>query len=416
MLEAAIADGTADKECAFEAFARKNPAGRWGIMAGIGRLVGALNDFVFTGDQLEYLSSFLRPETLDYLEKFTFSGRVTAFPDGELWLAGEPLISVQGSFAQCVVIETVVLSILNSSIGVASAAARIRQLVGADTTLIEMGSRRIHEIGAVDMARAAAIGGFDATSNLEAGFTHGIETAGTAAHAWIMAHEDEYDSFVRQLETLGVGTTLLVDTYDITRGIERAVAAANSLDASGPGAIRIDSGDLAVEARRGRDLLDSLGATNTRILLSSDLDYDSISALVSDGVPADAYGVGTRLAAAAPPGIVYKLVEIEDAGVMRHVVKLSATPGKSCFGGRRRVGRHYDDGRGVYDIVGFADEELDDTVDLRRVVFDGHAMELGIEPVAVAKERRGRSVESWDGEGAPRFSERLGATMAQGRQ
>jgi nicotinate phosphoribosyltransferase len=317
------------------------------------------------------------------------------------------LVSVEGTFAECVVIETVVLSILNSAIGVASAAARIRECVGAERTLIEMGTRRIHETAAVDMARAAYIGGFDATSNLEAGRTYGVPTAGTAAHAWTMAHEDEFESFCAQIETLGIATTLLVDTYDIPRGIELAVAAANRMGAGGPGAIRIDSGDLAVEARAARDLLDELGAVNTKILLSGDLDYASIAKLMVGDVPADAFGVGTKLAAATPPGVVYKLVEIESAGGMRHVIKLSATPEKSCYGGMRQVVRRVVDGVWVGDIVGYADEDLGEGGDVRRVVFDGGAVSGAGSDLEEARARRSADVAAWVPGATVTFSERL---------
>jgi nicotinate phosphoribosyltransferase len=193
--------------------------------------------------------------------------------------------------------------------------------------LIEMGSRRTHEESAVHAARAAFLGGFDATSNLEAGFLFGVPTAGTAAHAWVLAHDSEFDAFVAQIESQGVGTTLLVDTFDTTAGIVAAVKAANHFGAAGPGAIRIDSGDLLAGSTAGRALLDSLGATETRIVATGDLDEERIASLVGAGAPVDSFGVGTRLVTGAncpSPGFVYKLVAIESRdGTMNAVAKRS---------------------------------------------------------------------------------------------
>ncbi len=208
--------------------------------------------------------------------------------------------------------------------------------------LIEMGSRQVEPEAAVASARAAWIAGFATTSNLEAGRRYGIPTAGTAAHAFVLLYPDERGAFRSQVAALGVGTTLLVDTYDLEQGIRRAVTAA------GPslGAIRIDSGDLVAETRRARALLDSLGATSTRIVLTGDLDASTIRTLAS--APADGYGVGTSVVTGAghpTAGFVYKLVAVAgsadpEAG-QRPVAKRS--PGKATTPGRRWAWRLFDD-------------------------------------------------------------------------
>jgi nicotinate phosphoribosyltransferase len=195
-----------------------------------------------------------------------------------------------------------------------------------------MGSRRTHENAAVAAARATYLAGFAATSNLEAGRRYGIPTAGTAAHAFVLLHDDEESAFRSQLSCLGPKTTLLVDTYDIRRGIERAIAAA------GPGldAVRIDSGDLGELARQAREQLDELGATGTRIVLSGDLDEYAIAALRAE--PVDSYGVGTSVvtgSGAPTAGMVYKLVEVDG----RPVAKRSAS--KESRGGRKSALRRY---------------------------------------------------------------------------
>jgi nicotinate phosphoribosyltransferase len=214
---------------------------------------------------------------------------------------------------------------------------------------IEMGSRRTHEEAAVAAARAAYIAGFARTSNLEAGRRYGVPTAGTAAHAFTLVHDSERDAFRAQLDAFGAGTTLLVDTFDVTAAVATAV------DLAGPrlGAVRLDSGDLLVHAREVRAQLDALGATGTRIVVTSDLDEYAIAALAA--APVDAYGVGTSLvtgSGAPTTGLVYKLVAREDSsGVIRPVAKKSKD--KLSIGGRkwaiRRIGEN---GRAEAEVLG----------------------------------------------------------------
>src|SRR6478609_8784854 len=332
MLAAALADGTVGRRCVFETFARRLPAGRrYGVVAGIGRLIDALADFTFGDAELSQLESFLDPATIDYLASYRFEGDVDGYPEGELFFPGSPVLTITGTFGNAVQLETLVLSILNHDCAIASAAARMACAAG-DRPLIEMGTRRTHEASAIAAARAAYLAGFSATSNLEAGRRYGIPTAGTAAHAFTLLHDSEQAAFASQVAALGVGTTLLVDTYDITRGIETAVKAA------GPelGAVRIDSGDLAVLTREARRQLDGLGATATKIVLSGDLDEYAIAALRAD--PVDVYGVGTALvtgSGAPTAGMVYKLVQVDG----RPVEKRSAD--KVSHGGRKSVIRRY---------------------------------------------------------------------------
>jgi nicotinate phosphoribosyltransferase len=241
-----------------------------------------------------------------------------------------------------VVLETLVLSILNHDAAVAAAAARM-VTAAAGRPLVEMGSRRTHEEAAVAAARATYLAGFAATSNLEAGRRYGVPTAGTAAHAYVLLHDDELTAFRGQVAALGAKTTLLVDTYDIRAGIEHAIQAA------GPelGAIRIDSGDLGELARQAREQLDSLGATGTRIVLSGDLDEYAIAALRAE--PVDTYGVGTSVvtgSGAPTAGLVYKLVEVDG----RPVAKRS-TSKESRGGAKSGVRRFRPTGTAVEEVV-----------------------------------------------------------------
>ncbi|WP_345710396.1 nicotinate phosphoribosyltransferase [Kineococcus glutinatus] len=345
MLRAALHDGTAQRRCTFEVFARRLPEGRrYGVVAGTGRLLDAIEAFRFDEEVLGHLRErdVVDAATLDRLAGYRFGGDVDGYPEGEVFFPHSPLLTVTGTFAEAVVLETLVLSILNHDCAVAAAAARMVTAAG-ERPLIEMGSRRTHEDAALACSRAAYLAGFASTSNLEAGRRWGIPTAGTAAHAFTLLHDSERDAFAAQVAALGTGTTLLVDTYDITAGIATAV------EVAGPrlGAVRIDSGDLAVLAVQARRQLDSLGATGTRIVVSGDLDEFALAALAA--APVDGYGVGTSLvvgSGAPTAGLVYKLVEVEG----RPVAKRSTS--KATQGGRKHaVRRHKPTGTATEEVL-----------------------------------------------------------------
>ncbi|QLY30648.1 nicotinate phosphoribosyltransferase [Nocardia huaxiensis] len=319
MLAAALADGSASRRCTFEVFARRLPHGRrYGVVAGTGRLLAALREFRFGEPELTIAAKFLDARTVEWLRDYRFTGDIDGYREGELYFPGSPIVTVRGSFAECVVLETLILSIFNHDSAIASAAARMVSAAGG-RRMIEMGSRRTHELAAPSSARAAYLAGFDATSNLEAARSFGVPTAGTSAHAFTLLHsgadgEHEAEAFRSQVAALGIGTTLLVDTFDITRGVATAIAVA------GPelGGVRIDSGDLGVLARQVREQLDTLGAKNTKIVVSGDLDEYAIASLRAE--PVDAYGVGTSLvtgSGAPTAGMVYKLVEVEGVPVAK---------------------------------------------------------------------------------------------------
>jgi nicotinate phosphoribosyltransferase len=338
MLESALHAGLAGRRAVFEVFARRLPEGRrYGVVAGQGRLHGLLEEFVFGPEELDAVRDVVGAQTREWLAGRRLGARITAYAEGETFFPGSPVLTVESCFGEGLLLETLVLSVLNHDSAVASAAARM-VVAAQGRPLIEMGSRRTSEEAAVAAARAAVIAGFDKTSNLEAGRRYGIETAGTSAHAFTLAADDEKSAFRAQVATQGVGTTLLVDTYDTEQGIRNAV------EVAGPelGAVRLDSGDLAEETRRARALLDELGATKTRVVVTGDLDEFSIAALAA--TPADSYGVGTSVvtgSGAPTVGFVYKLVAIAESDApdapMRPVAKTST--GKATTGGRKWAAR-----------------------------------------------------------------------------
>jgi nicotinate phosphoribosyltransferase len=334
MLESALRDSSANRQCVFEVFARRLPNGRrYGVVAGTPRALDAITNFTFDDVALSQLRAdgVVGDLGAEYLANYRFRGDVDGYPEGELYFPYSPLLTLSGTFAEAVVLETVVLSILNHDAAVAAAAARMVS-AAEGRPIIEMGSRRTHEQAAVAAARAAYLAGFASTSNLAAQRQYGIPTAGTAAHAFILLHDDEASAFRAQVASMGVNTTLLVDTYDITRGIAIAV------EAAGPqlGAVRIDSGDLAVLAHQTRAQLDELGAKETRIVVSGDLDEYAIAALAA--APVDLYGAGTAVvtgSGAPTAGFVYKLVEVDG----RPVAKRSSH--KATQGGRKTAYREH---------------------------------------------------------------------------
>jgi nicotinate phosphoribosyltransferase len=333
MVEAALQHGTADTTCMFEVFARRLPgARRYGIVAGTGRLLDLIRDFRFDDAELNWLreNDVVTTRTLDWLADYRFSGSIWGYQEGEAYFPNSPLLVVESSFAEGVLLETLVLSVLNYDSAVANAATRM-VTAARGRPLAEMGSRRAHEQSAVAAARAAYIAGFDATSNLEAGRTWGIPTMGTAAHAFTLLHDSEEEAFRAQVAATGPETTLLVDTYDVAEGVRAAVAAAGTE----LGAVRLDSGDLPTLVVEVRQLLDSLGATGTRITVTNDLDEHAIAAL--SAVPVDSYGVGTSVVTGSgspAAGMVYKLVARRgDDGGWVPVAKKS--PEKISVGGRK---------------------------------------------------------------------------------
>src|SRR5580693_4707422 len=389
MLRAALRSGAAQRRAVFEVFARQLPHGRrYGVVAGTGRLLDALEQFRFGPDELAFLrqAGVADEPTLGYLESYAFSGDIWGYAEGDCYFPGSPILVVESTFAEAVVLETLTLSILSHHCATASAASRMVTAAG-QRPLIEMGSRRTHELAAVASARAAYIAGFTTTSNLRAGQQYGIPTSGTSAHAFTLVHDSERDAFAAQLDALGAGTTLLVDTYDVAEAVRIAV------DLAGPelGAVRIDSGDLQVVAREVRAQLDALGASKTRIVLTGDLDEYSIAALAA--TPVDGYGVGTSLVTGSgspTAALVYKLVARADdapgSGPLRPVAKRSV--GKPGRGGRKWAVRTHDaQGTAVAEMVTTEppDPGAEDRVLLRQLVRGGEIVDR--EPLTVARAR-----------------------------
>ena len=391
MLEAALRSGAAGRRCVFEVFGRRLPDGRrYGVMAGTGRLLEAISRFRFDADDLAALEAahVVDAETLRWLAGYRFTGDVWGYGEGECYVPGSPILIVEGTFAEAVLLETLVLSVLNHDSAIAAAASRM-VVAAHGRPCLEMGSRRTHEESAVAAARAAYVAGFTGTSNLEAGRRYGIPTIGTAAHAFTLVHDDERAAFAAQVAALGVGTTLLVDTYDVSQGVRTAVEVAGP----GLGAVRLDSGDLLDQAYEVRAQLDTLGARGTRIVVTSDLDEFAIAAL--NAAPVDSYGVGTSLvtgSGAPTAALVYKLVAREDSGgAMQPVAKKSVE--KTSIGGRKYALRRRSHGVAEAEVIGIGHPPTDDGDDrplLLPLVHGGGL--VGAEPLEDARARHTASL------------------------
>jgi nicotinate phosphoribosyltransferase len=356
MLQAALKSGKAHRKGVFEVFSRTLVGGRrYGVFAGTGRLLDLIKEFRFSEAEIDWLlaEKIVDQSTAKWLADYKFSGDIHGYAEGEIYFPYSPVLIVEASFAEAVILETLILSVLNYDSAVASAAARMVTAAGS-RPVSEMGSRRTGESSAVAAARASYIAGFSATSNLEAGRSFGIRTMGTASHAFTLLHDSETQAFSAQLEAFGEDTTFLVDTYNIEAGIENAIRVAGT----NLGGVRIDSGDLPTEVAKARALLNKLGAKNTKITVTNDLDEFAIASLAA--APVDSYGVGTSVVTGSgvpAAGFVYKMVAFQDeSGQWHEVSKQSAK--KTNLGGKKFAVRAHENSISVAELISSSSTEL----------------------------------------------------------
>lgn len=358
--------GRAERHAVFECYFREMPFNHgYAIFAGLERFVHYLENLTFSETDIAYLREIGYPEAfLDYLKAFKFTCTVRSAVEGEIVFNNEPLIEVEGPLAQCQLVETALLNMVNFQTLIATKAARIKSVIGTDP-LLEFGTRRAQELdAAVWGTRAAYIGGADATSNVRAGKIFGIPASGTHAHSLVQSYGNDYEAFLAYAKT-HKDCVFLVDTYDTLKsGVPNAIRVAKELgDQINFLGVRIDSGDMAYISKRVREQLDEAGFTAAKIYASNDLDETTILNLKMQKAKIDVWGVGTKLITAYDQpalGAVFKLVSIEDdEGVMQDTIKLSSNAEKVTTPGKKQVWRitRNSDGKSEGDYVTLWDED-----------------------------------------------------------
>jgi len=355
-----------DLEAVFNLFFRQNPfRGGFTVAAGLATAVEYLENLRFDQAELDCLSSLRGNDEkplfdrafLEYLSNLQLLCDVDAVPEGTVVFPNEPLLRIKGPLVQAQLLESAMLNIINFQTLIATKAARVVMAAAGDS-VVEFGLRRAQGIdGALSAARAAYIGGCQATSNVLAGRIFGIPVKGTIAHSWVMCFDDELDSFRAYAQAMPNNCIFLVDTFDTLQGVRNATVIGQELRAKGHEmiGIRLDSGDLAWLSIQAREILDDAGFPNAVIFASNDLDENIIVSLKEQGAKIDAWGVGTRLVTAHDDpalGGVYKLSGIRrSGGPWEHKIKLSEQAVKISNSGVLQVRRYRRDGQCAGDVI-----------------------------------------------------------------
>jgi nicotinate phosphoribosyltransferase len=348
-----LVNGKEGQRANFDYFFRRIPdEGGYCVAAGLEQVIEYITHMHFTAEDLAYLDglNIFPPKVLSYLEQFRFTGDLWAVPEGSVVFPYEPLIRVTAPLPEAQFIESALLNIMNFQTLIATKAARVCIAAEGDP-VVEFGLRRAHgPDAALGAARAAFIGGVQATSNVLAGKLFGLPVAGTVAHSWVESFPEEIEAFRAFCQVYPKGCLLLVDTYDTLKsGVPNAIRMGKELRAQGKGelkGIRLDSGDLAYLSKEARRMLDSEGLEEAKIFASSDLDEWIIESIKQQGGRIDSWGVGTKLVTAySTPALggVYKLTAIEENGRMQPKIKLSDNPEKITNPGLKKVFRFFDD-------------------------------------------------------------------------
>ncbi len=359
--------GISERNAVFECYFRRIPYGNgFAVFAGLERVVDYLETLRFSTTDIAYLRETQDWEEgfINYLENLKFTCSVRSAVEGDLVFNDEPVMQIEGPLAQCQLVETAVLNIINYQILIATKAARIRAAAG-DDPLMEFGTRRAQEMDAgIWGTRAAYIGGFDSTSNVRAAKIFGIPVSGTHAHALIQTYRNDYEGMKAYAETHR-DCVFLVDTYDTLRsGVPSAIRVAQEMgDKINFQGVRIDSGDMAYISKRVRQQLDDAGFDQAKIYASNDLDEKTIQNLKMQGAKIDVWGVGTKVITAFDQpalGAVYKLVSIENKdGEMSDTIKLSSNAEKVSTPGKKQVWRITSNhlGKSEGDYIALMDEK-----------------------------------------------------------
>ncbi len=364
-------------DAVFSLFVRRLPPQRNFLLAcGLDSVLDYLESLRFDEDDLAYLASLgkFSDRFLAHLRDFRFSGTVYAVPEGTPIFANEPILEIVAPLLEAQIIETFVMNQIHVQTVLSSKAQRV-VIAAEGRPVIDFGPRRMHGIdAALKAARAFYIGGVAATSNVLAGKLYQVPVAGTMAHSYVQAHEDEREAF-RRFASLYPETVLLIDTYDTLEGVRRVIELANTLGEQFKiRAVRLDSGDLLVLSRKVRRLLDEAGLGKVEIFASGGLDEHKVAQLVASGAPINGFGVGTSMGVSkdAPDlDIAYKLCEYAGTG------RLKLSPGKPILPGRKQIFRESKNGSDTGDTVARADEQRPGRPLLEAVMRNGERLAAG---------------------------------------
>jgi nicotinate phosphoribosyltransferase len=391
--------GKTQERATFELYVRRLPPNRKFILAaGLAQAVDYLLNLRFSREEIAYLRGLpqfarTRPEFFGMLANLRFTGDLFAVPEGTPMFAGEPLLTVRGPLIEAQLAETYLLSTIGFQTMIATKAARVvKAAVGR--TVVEFGTRRAHSPEAgVLAARAAYVGGCEGTSNAETGMRYGVPLFGTAAHSWVMSFPTELAAFEQLQRLLGNNTVYLIDSYETLEGARRAASLGRPL-----WGVRLDSGNLGELAPVVRKILDDAGLADAKIMATGDLNEYKIHELMASRAPIDVFGVGTELSTSADApslGVIYKMVEMEDAHGRRYPIKLSQD--KHTLPGAKQVFRYLD-----HDLLarssecpscpGGAGEQLGEGIEalIKPVILGGRL----VDRVASAEEARHHGMEA----------------------
>lgn len=367
--------GFQNTKVVFDVFYRRNPdQGGFAICAGLQQVIDYINHLQFTQEDIAYLRSrkMFDEGFLAYLADFHFKGTIEAVPEGTIVYPNTPLLTVTAPLIDAQLIETMLLLTINHQSLIATKTSRICRAAGS-AVMMEFGARRAQGPDAAELgARAAFIGGADATATTSADQRFGIPAIGTMAHSWVQFFPSEYEAFKAYAEIYPDSCTLLIDTYDVLdSGVPNAIRVAKEvLEPMGKRlkGIRIDSGDLAYLSKQVRKQLDEAGCQDCKIVVSNSIDEHLIESLHKQGACIDSYGVGERLITAKSDpvfGGVYKLVAVEENGVLQPRIKISENIEKITNPGKKTLYRIYQNGIGICDLLATYEETIDFTKPLQ---------------------------------------------------
>ena len=373
-------------EAVFTLFVRRLPGRRNFLLAcGLDTVLNYLENLYFNDENIAYLRSLgkFSEDFLEWLKVFRFTGEVRAVAEGTPVFSNEPILEVTAPIPQAQLIETFVMNQIHLQTVLASKAQRMAS-AARGRAIVDFGARRMHGIdAAMKAARAFHIGGTAATSNVLAGKRYKVPIAGTMAHSYIQAHENEFEAF-RTFAEVYPGTILLVDTYDTMAGVRNVIELAKLLGKDfRVRAVRLDSGDLLSLSKDSRKLLDAAGLNQVEIFASGGLDEDAIAELLSSGAPIDGFGVGTSMGVSedAPSlDIAYKLCEYAGRG------RLKLSTGKPVLPGPKQIFRVEKDGEDVKDIIGRSKEDLPGRPLLEPVMKQGRRLPAGMTDLQTIRE------------------------------